>query len=255
MNNRAEQLLDLYFSRTISTEDEAELRQLLAADLGLAREFSWQLQLARSANLAGLHHPLKQRLRAETPSLRRHNATRLRLLSLAAAALLLFCAAWWFFFRTETVTPPPNPVQIAMDHFEHFPNKIVIEVAGASDSDSIPVAVRSALALYDRHDYRRASQALQTVVQQFPDEPGYQFYYGVSLVGCQQFETAIAPLERSAARNNVYQTPAYYYLALANTGARRYSQARQALEKYLADTVRGVTYRKQAQDLLEKLPR
>ena len=256
MNNRADQLLDLYFSRTISSEEETELRQLLATDRTLAHEFSWQIQLARKANFAGNHHPPKERLRSEEEQLKNlPGSGKMRFLYRTAAAILLLGAAMWllkpYFFTSKAVVS--DPVAIAMDNFEHYPNKITIRVAGSTQDDSIPLAVRDALKVYDNKDYLQAAEAFRTIVENYPNEISYRFYYGVSLVGCKQFVAAIPPLEQTTQQDNIFKTPALFYLALANTGARRFPQARQALNNYLEDA-NGVPYRKKAVALLKELP-
>lgn len=256
MNNRTEQLLDLYFSQAISADDEAELRQLLANDPSRAQEVSWQIQLTQRADLAGKHHPLKDRLRQEEQRLQSQpkSGGRFRLLYRSAAAILLLGVATWFFLDRIIPATPIDPEAVAIQNFEHFPNRIAIPVAGAVADDSIPLSVRDALRIYDRHNYQQAASALQTIVQQYPGEISYQFYYGVSLVGCKQFKEAIPPLELTSKQDNIYQTPALFYLALANIGASRFPQARQALKSYLDDTTNGIPYRAKAITLLEDLP-
>lgn len=156
-------------------------------------------------------------------------------------------------------SPPPrrptpfhaDPDSLLNRYFKHFPNKVTIPVAGVEDT--IPQAVAEAFRYYDERKYHEAAPRFKNIVQDFPTESSYKFYYGVSLIGDKQYKPAIDPLQYLTRFDNEYRAPSKYFMALAFIGTGRYDEAKRVLSSYLGDAYGG-QYRNNAKELLRELP-
>jgi hypothetical protein len=255
MDNRTEQLLEGYFANTLTEGEAKELRDLLDKDPEAAAEWRWQQQIAAAVGQAEWQRPA---LQAPQPTAAAPKpALRLKLwLPLAAAAAL---AAWVVakqFMAPQPGALPADPARYAA-HFEHYANRMPFRALGAPQE--VPKAVLDAFQLYDAAEtdptrYPEAAAAIGKVAAEFPDEPAYQFYHGMALLGAKDHRAALQPLQAvSAAPNSSYRTPARYFLGIAHAAQGDYPAARAALQGYLDDPA-GVPYKAKAQALLHDLP-
>lgn len=264
----------------------------LAQDFSLQLQLSQQAAAAgRFHPLKQRLQQLEQQLPPENP----HPPNSLPVAGIAATALVLILLlgfAYWYFSTppvppptpppapANQVVPPPQPPAPAQEqasptptpapqvpkapvpaldvdtvmqrYFRHFPNKVTVAVAGLEDS--IPGAIQAAFRDYDNRNYRAAASKLGSIVQFYPTQSVYQFYYGVALIGDKQYKKAIEPLRSVSRQEGEYRAPALYYLALAYAGTQQYGLSRKTLNAYLNDEY-GITYRKNAEQLLAELPR
>lgn len=136
-------------------------------------------------------------------------------------------------------------------HFQHFRNDTEFNNAGGTGKEK--EMAMNAFILYDKKDYRQATQAFKSVVAANPADVQYQFYYGVALLGDQQYESAAKVFRLVTEQESNYQTQAKYYLGLANTGTGQYKAARQAFQDYLA-APDNRQFKDLAEKMLKKLP-
>ena len=248
MENRAEQLLESYFSNSISLTELEELRSLSAADAALADEIAFQERIAASiptGSLAkGIQDPVWSTA-AEWPSFVAIKVSMFpRYAYAAAAALALLVVAYIF------LMPPDLPALVAKNAME-YPNKMKFKSLG-DEAQAVPESVIQAFGLYDRKQFREAAAALQPIVANNEDRMDYRFYWGISLVNSQQYAAAVSALTPLVQGTDERKIPAQYYLGLACAGAGDLSCARQNLQSYV-DSPEGVTYREQAKKVLSAL--
>lgn len=253
MNTRTDQLIESYFSNTLTKAEAEVLQELLATDPEVAREFEWRQRLAGQVKKMSLSDGIQNpdwRNNLQAPF--RPVIYWKRVLSVAAA-ITLFAAACWFLTRPDK--PAPSLQAIADSNFQYYPNKLPSMSLGGPDgnNDPVPQSVLDAFQLYnDTTRFREAAQALSAAAAAFPEKPEYRFYQGVALLGDHQYAAAVAALQPVTATDHTYQVPAYYYLGLAYAGAGDRVLAQKTLQAYL-DSKDGITFRKQAQNALEAL--
>lgn len=309
MNTRTEQLIESWFSNTLSEAEGTELRQLLANDPAAAAEFAWQQSLSRAVRNGGLgNEPLRIKLN-ELERGFRFRKVMLRMAAVAAAIAVLIVAIWWVnspgpqrgsdqagtpvdTIQSLKVNPPEQNPSSAREvspqenadqdkinaekemqrqrdeqaqrraqrdslrldvvaNFRHFRNETEFNTAGGVAKEK--EMAMNAFMLYDKKEYGQAALAFKPVVEANPADYQNQFYYGVSLLGSQQYETAAKVFRLTAGQESAYQTRAKYYLGLAYTGAGEYKTARQAFQDYLS-APDNRQFKSLAEEMLKILP-
>ncbi len=256
MENKAEHLLELYFANALSPAEVSELQQLLAADPALRKEIAWQQNLAGALRTSSLRDGIRddtwrQAALPPKPAIRRN----LWMMSLAAAAsVAALVAAVWFF------SLPKSPVEDALaTHLVHYPNRMDFKSLGGPEAgqEVPPEAVRQAFELYDDStNYHRSAEALGAIIQRYPDQLAYRFYYGYALLRDKKYDLAISNLLPVASdASTAFQAAAQYHLGLAYAGAGQYAQARTTLRQFLQapNTLR--KYHPGAEAVLQVLPK
>ncbi|GAB4496148.1 MAG: hypothetical protein OHK0019_27290 [Saprospiraceae bacterium] len=137
-------------------------------------------------------------------------------------------------------------------NFQHFMNDSELNAAGGVEEGK--KLAKNAFVLYDDKKYAQAATAFKSVLNNDPTNIQYQFFYAVSLLGAQQYESAARNFRVLTKQENDYQTPSKFYLGLALTGAGQYKEARQAFQDYLATPNNRLQFKSQASKMLSKLP-
>jgi len=249
MENRAEYLLESFFSNSLTEAEASELKQLAATDPGIAKELAFQQQLAaslQSGTLAGAIQNKALREAATKPF--PNGAIKIRMWSRYAAAT---AAAIALIIVARVIIQPTNLMTVVTENTKEYPNTMPFKSL-SDEAARYPVEVIQAFALYDQKKYAEAAQALQTIATAYPEVSDYRFFWGVALVQDEQYaqaKIALEPLVQSPEEKSI---PARYYLGLACAGLGDKDCARQNLKAYL-DSPEGVTYRKNALAVLEKL--
>lgn len=252
METRNQQLIEKFFSRSLSAQEQAELDNNLAADPSARDDFDWQKKVAGAVK-ADANQSLRALLEAEEKAIRRENEGeyerrhQLRVVfrrALAAAAVLLplFVAVWLLWPQ------PPFEDRVAAA-FDAYPNKL-----SGRDNSQQALEIQASNA-YDNKDYTTASNTFGQLSAAYPDSLLYTFYHGVSLVGSQQYAAAVPVLSPLASQTAYpeYQTAALFYLAQAQAGAGQIAAARATLITYKARADKPAR-KKKAEDLMDQLP-
>lgn len=245
MDNRTDNLLELYFANEISETEAVELRTLLDNDPEAAAEFKWQQQIAGATS--------QMKLTAPSAVIKKQPRRLLMWSTLAAAAAL---AAW----AIATVIIPTTSQQTTVPealatHYKPYPNLMPFKALDPTAAEGVPAEVIRAFQLYDDPaQFAAAAEALGKVADKYPQYPESRFYQGVALVGIQNYSEAVDALQKVVALGGSNRVPALFYLGLAHSGAGSYPQARQSFESYLKEKD-GVPYRKQATEMLKVLPK
>jgi len=249
MITRTEHLIESFFAHELSETEVQELHGLLAKDPDAAAEFEWQKRLAgpvRQLSLAGSIQNATWREAVRPPF---RQVTMWRQIRAIAAAIAVIAIAVWFVL-------PMNSLDRTVDkNFAYYPNKTPYNSrGGATDGgEQAPQAVYDAFKLYDDAKHKQAAEALGNIAAAFPDKLEYRFYQGVALLADEQYPAAAAALQPVADSNDSYKTASLYYLGLAYAGAGDKEQARKALQAYLGSDGEVLTYREQAQNVLDAL--
>ena len=188
-----------------------------------------------------LRAEMRERLKSELASKEAKASIRRRLRPLSwAATILLAALALWFFWPTAA----PNGANLFAEYFEPLPNALSPTIRGQEDR----VPLDQALMLYDGGNYAEAITQFNTIPEsELPT--GGLMYRGISYLGAQDWENAIADLELAEA--GTYRLSAGWYRALALLGKGDLADAEQLLETISKEE--GHPYREQAEDLLEQL--
>lgn len=248
MEHRTEHLIESYFAGTITEAEKSELKGILAANPAAAIEFALQQKLASSPTKRSLAQGIQntQMREATKPPFRK--VTMWKTAMSAAAAIALLVAAYYFIPR---LTANHSPTIVA-DSIVHFPNKMKFKNLGGN-AEEVSTDVLDAFAAYDQEDYLHAIPQLMDVVNNNPDRMDYRFYLGVSFLRVMKFGDAINTLYAVANdAKSSYRTPACYFIGVAYAAIKDKEQAKKYLNAYL-DAEDGVTYKKQARDLVWSL--
>lgn len=249
MENRAEYLLELHFSNSLTETEAKELKQLAANDPSIAEEIAFQHRLASSMHSGALVNSIQNQAWREAATKPFPNgALKIRMWSgyaiATAAAITLFIVA-------RLALQTPDLMTVVKENTMEYPNTMAFKSL-SNEATRYPSEVIQAFALYDQKNYAKAATALEGIANTYPEESDYRFYWGVALVHDKQFDKAIlvlTPLVQSQAEKNI---PARYYLGLACAGKADKDCAHQNLQSYV-DSPEGVTYRENARAVLEKL--
>lgn len=249
MENRAEYLLESYFSNSLTEAEAAELKQLVAKDPGIAEELSFQQRLASSLQKGALANSIQNktwREAAKKPF--SGGALKIRMWSRYAIAT---AAAIALFLVARVALQTPDLMTVVSENTKEYPNTMPFKSL-SDEASRYPGEVIAAFALYDDKSYTKAATALEAIATAYPEESDYRFYWGVALVHDKQYDkakSALEPLVQSQAEKSI---PARYYLGLACAGTGDKDCARRNLQSYV-DSPEGVTYRKNASAVLEGL--
>ncbi len=197
MNDRTEQLIELYFANALSEAERLELKTLLNADPTAAAEFAWQQQLARQVTKLPLSKSIQNEAWREAAKPPFRQASMIRTVLAAAAAIALLVVAYLYI---PSLSGDAAEGLVA-ESFEHFPNKMKFKNLGAVEENVSP-EVLEAFAAYDLKKYDLAATKLTAVVNANPDRLDYRFYLGVASVGAKKYPASIDALLR------LHRTPA-----------------------------------------------
>jgi tetratricopeptide (TPR) repeat protein len=248
MNDRTEQLIELYFANALSEAERLELKTLLSADPTAAAEFAWQQQLAQQVTKLPLSKSIQNEAWREAAKPPFRQASMIRTVLAAAAAIALLVVAYLYI---PSLSGDAAEGLVA-ESFEHFPNKMKFKNLGAVEENVSP-EVLEAFAAYDLKKYDLAATKLTAVVKANPDRLDYRYYLGVASVGAKKYQPAIDVLLAVAQdTSSAYNTPACYFLGLAYAGVKDVPLAKKYLQACIA-AEDGVPYREQAEKLLEGL--
>lgn len=216
-----ENLIEKYYSETLSAEEKQHLLALIESDPELKQDLQFQEEL-RAAIAAEERQQLKEHLK--TLDHRTKTITLRKWLSVAATIVILLGLGWAFLYNSE-----PNYDQLYATHFEAYPNVIAPTVRdGAQTHDDNVIA---AFRYYDNKDYTKASKAFNALYNENQQDYA-QFYYAVSLMGANETEKAIAVLESSTWNiPENYETITAWYLGLNYLKVKDKEKAKRYLEK------------------------
>jgi tetratricopeptide (TPR) repeat protein len=190
---------------------------------------------------------LLARVRARTATAVAAPAPRRRVLPFRPTVQYLTLAATLVLgVGAAVVLTRPGPDEALFQrYFEPYPSLRPVVRAGVRAGEA------SALALYERGDYRAALAAFEETLGREPNDPVSIFYAGLSRLPLGQPREAIGNLEQVLRLGGKdLQEPARWYLALAHLHGHDLAAARSQLERIVEA---GGFYREKARALLTDL--
>lgn len=173
--------------------------------------------------------------------------------AVAAAILLLLAVGGWWLLQPSAYDSETAFAAV----FVPYANELSGRTMGDDSTATIGGALGTALLAYDRRDYPAAAAAFEQYRSAPLTEPApatapqIQLYYGISLLGANQPETAQTVLA-SLLTDATYGHPAEWYHALALLRAGQTTAAHTALQGIAAD--QSSPFQAQAKDLLTLIP-
>lgn len=203
---RAEYLIETYFSKGLSANEQKELEDLLGKDEKLKSEFNFQLEV-RAAIRQKEHKKLKEKLRRielESPS-----NGGVKWLAIAASIIILLGLTWYFGLNSKQ--DAYNGLYLA--HFDVYPN-VVAPIERSDESESSPLR-KEAFSQYEHGEYEAAYTSFQKLYDQ--DSSEFAGFYGaVSLMANGKYDGAISHFESVQNWENPdFEVASKWYLALA----------------------------------------
>ncbi|MTB53741.1 hypothetical protein [Lewinella sp. W8] len=175
----------------------------------------------------------------------------------AAAILLLVVAGIWWINQPATF----DAETVFAETFTPYANDLSGRTMGGDEADSLTnEALQAALLAYDRRDYPAAAAAFGVYRTALPDNSApasapnpsaISLYYGISLLGTDEAETAAEVLE-PLTDDATYGLPAKWYLALAYLRAERTDDSKNILQPLSRRN--DTPFARKAADLLKTLP-
>ena len=208
MEKDKEQLIEAYFTGTLTAVQQEQLKRLLQYDVAFAAQFDFEKE-ARDAVIYNERQQLKERFR----TLDKQGAKPSRKLVAwwyAAASILVLIGVAWFFWDRQ---PEATPEKLYAQYMEPYPNMVTPQVRGDAPASGIQ---SEALALYDRQAYAQAALLLKQAYDEQPNDQN-AFYLAICKLMLQKPEETIRLLETRSWDEAAYFSPAVvnWYLGLA----------------------------------------
>lgn len=184
-------LLDKYFEKDLSKEEEEQLLKQVEEDAILKEEMHFQTTVKKA-----IHSKEREELKAFLKVVEKKKR-RFRLIAGMAASLLVLFGLW--FFSLED-----SPNKLADNYFQPLPNLIQPTVRGESQTNKVFEA-------YDSENYVEAVTEFKKIL----NEPYSNLYLGVSYLALNDVKDAISILEKYRPSDTVYEDYRKWYLSLA----------------------------------------
>ena len=222
--------INRYLKQELDQKDAAIFERRLQTDEAFATEVNFHQDLQIGIDLAGDRH-LKDQISSVTAQMEEQSqqqvatnnqeAKRVRLFSrrnlAIAASFLLLITASYFLFRTDNGlnTTYANHFQIDQQAVDQSLEQL--ELIGMAISDKERRAnLSTALQLFQSKEYTKASSALSTHLDQYPNDDLARYYYGLNLMQLENFKLAnqeLLPLTEKEAFDK--KLDAQWYLGLS----------------------------------------
>ena len=202
------QLIEAYFTGTLTTHQQQQLEWLLQHDTTFSEAFKFEKEI-RDTVIYNERQALKERFynldKKEMKPVRKQARWWY-----AAASILVLIGAAWFFWGTQ---PEVTPEKLYAQYMEPYPNMVTPTVRG--DVPAVGM-LSEALALYDQQAYAQAATRLNQVYEEHPTDAA-AFYLAICHLLLKQPAETIRLLEARKWEDTVYFSPTVinWYLGLA----------------------------------------
>lgn len=225
MSMSNEELLDAYFERTLSDEEEREFQRLMQEDAGFRDEFAFRQEL-RQALRRQEREELRNLLTGHAGKSRQFSVRRYIPVMVAATIVLL--VAIGYLIMKDTVRPDPTALYLA--YFEPYENVIHPIERGNPVQD----LVSRAFYAYENENYEEAIELFGQLAVQEPD-PYIDFYNGIVLLQLDRDQEAVARFQEYLGSDGPLKDRAEWYLALGYLKLGELQKARELLTKLSND--------------------
>ncbi len=257
MSETLHSLIPEYLQEQLSETDKQALRQRAATDPAFSAELDFQKKAAQAVRDAE-YLRLKKMLRDEDALLKKsekHAGATGRTVHLnswkryaAAAAMIAVCFSGWWLFVRET------PQKMFAAAFTPYENVLSDEYGGPTERETVKLINDVEQAFLDLKDkkYPLAAASFERLVGT-KNDPRFKFWQAQALAADDKADVAIPLLENfTADPKSTFYGAAHWYLALAYLQAGDAANAKNWLEKLVADPLI-FERKKEAAELLGKL--
>ncbi|WP_054852735.1 tol-pal system YbgF family protein [Olleya sp. ITB9] len=236
-----EQLLYLYFSNTLTPEQEQMFSNLLKTDSEFKAQFDFENNIKQVIK-AEQSEILKSKLQGfENNRSAVQHSNKSWFNWRIAASIVFFIAAGWFGYDAFFGV---NYNDLYTTNYKNYPNTVYTITRG-EDTSSLE---RDAFVAYETEDYTLAIQKFNEVQHQ---QPYFNFYKAQSYLGLDELEKAKDLfLHETTINESQFKAEANWYLALINLKQQNKTEA----TKYLETLIANYNYKKkEAKTLLDSL--
>jgi len=236
-----EQLLYLYFSNTLTPEQEQTFNNLLKTDSEFKAQFEFEnnikqvIKAEQSEILKSKLQGFEKKIKTEQNNAKSWFNWRI------AASIVFFLAAGWFGYDAFFGV---NYEDLYASNYKNYPNTVYTITRG-EDTSSLE---REAFVAYETEDYNLAIQKFNKIENK---QPYFNFYKANSYLGLGELDKAkdLFKIETEADEAE-FKAEAKWYLALINLKQHNKTEA----TKYLETLIANYNYKKEeAKTLLESL--
>ncbi len=208
MEKDKEQLIEAYFSGTLTQAQQKELEWLLHNDSDFSESFNFEKEVHET-----IVYNERQVLKSRFRNLDKSEAKPVRNLTpwwYAAASVLLLVSAVWFFSDRQAEV---STEKLYAEYMEPYPNILTPKVRGNADADKL---MAEALSFYDQEAYSEAVTLLEQIHKEQPNDQ-VAFYLAISHLMLQEANASISLLESDILKNSQHFSPAIvnWYLGMA----------------------------------------
>ena len=164
-------------------------------------------------------------------------------ISIAAALILIIGLGSTYFFKHRLTTP----YELYSRFYSPYQADVSIRSAGQTQNGLI-----LAIQLYQKKDYNTAFEILGNLLSNNKNNPAIRFYYGITAMELNRYETAIYQMNELINNNGQpYSIHAEWYLGLCYLKLNDKNKARHYFKKIVEDNS---YYSSRAREILKKLP-
>ncbi len=233
-----EELIDRYFGRALSDDEQQQLGLLLEKDEAFRKEWEFRLQLQ-----AAIQHKERTALKDMVAGFEQSRRKPYHKIAFAAASLIIVAG----FVAWLLLSGRPDGEKLYLAYFEPFPNTVMPSVRGSNGVSPAYEAFR----MYEAGNYPIAATLFANI--RLKESSDYAvFYEGISYMASGEDDKAVALFELHTLKDGKTPFESYrkWYLALIYLRQGREEKALSLLKTL--DTPGGPV-QKTAAELLRKL--
>lgn len=197
-----EELLERYFERQLSVDEQKIFQNYLDSDASFAEEFSFQKNVKQAITL-NERTELKQKLQSFEHS-KKAKSSSLKWL-VAASIVILLGGGFWF------INQSPNTIDLYNEYYQSYPNVVAPTVRGENKTDLKSMAFYE----YDSRNYQKAYELFSNLYVTNKEDYAL-FYSSLSLIELDKPKEAIALMDAFDLNKNNRFTPFFkWYKSLS----------------------------------------
>lgn len=231
--------LEAYLDQALTAGEKNELENDLQADVELKAELDRHQQTRQLVHQMAVEETRTKVGKAFRKSQANKRNIARPFLRIAAGVAIILALGLGYLLTQQ----PANPQELAANHFEPFPDRLT--TMGA-ESDALGEAMNA----YNQGDYAKASDLLQQIPGDHPQQELVGLYMGIAAIQTGNEQQAISLLSQLQENSANYREVASWYLALTYLQQGEEEKARPLLQA-LADA--DAYQASNAQELLDSL--
>ncbi len=217
-----ELLLEKYFERSLSTEEQLEFDRLLREDEGFAATLTFEKNV-KKAFILNERDALKQKLISFEEN-KTAKLSNLRWLYMAASIIIIGGVSIWLSLQQS------SEEKLFQTYYQTYPNIVAPKVRGVGTKD----LKNKAFDAYDNGEYQLAAQLFDQIYKTEPSDFAI-FYRALSLMELKDYKSAEVCFKQFDFNKNNAFTPYFkWYLALTELQTKQKTSAIARLKELSA---------------------